>query len=281
MRLYPPYMDRRTDEPTRRRLLVAAAVGTSVLAGCTSGDSGDDTDENDTEDTDGQDAGGSSGGETDNGGDTDDGDADDETAEDEGDADDDETTASSVPVRGDPESAVTLEVYEDMGCPHCRDYTQNGLPELEAQYIEDGRIRYEHRDFVVTGTDAAQAASAAREALARHGTDAFWAFVDAVYANQGRLGSEAPALFGELAADLDLDADAIETAGAERAHQSVVERDKARGLGLGVSGTPSFVVDGELVDTGDARSMSERVAAVSDALDAALGGGDNGSSGPY
>ena len=260
-------MERTRDEPTRRQLLLAAAVGTATLAGCLSGDSGDDTEGSGGENTDDQNANESTSGgdDTDGGGD--------ESAE---------TTASSVPVRGDPEAAVTLEVYEDLGCPACRNYVQNGLPELEAGYIETEQIRYEHRDFVVTGTDAAQAASAARETLARHGTDAFWAFVDAVFANQGRLNSERPALFGELAADLDLDADAIETAGAERTHQSVVERDKARGLDAGVRATPSFVVDGELVDPGDAGSMSEVVAAVSDSLDAALDGSDDdGGSDPY
>jgi Protein-disulfide isomerase len=248
-----------SDEPTRRRLLFAAAAGTATLAGCISGDSGDDTEGNGGEDTDDQDANTNT-----NGGD-----------------DSDETTASSVPVRGDPEAAVTLEVYEDLGCPACRNYIRNGLPELEAEYIENKQIRYEHRDFVVTGTNAAQAASAARETLARHGTDAFWAFVDAVFANQERLNSEGSTVLGELASDLELDADAIETAGAERTHQSVVERDKARGLDTGVSATPSFVVDGELVDPGDAGSMSEVVAAVSDSLDAALdGSGDDGSD-PY
>ena len=270
---YKLHMKPTSDEPTRRRLLFAAVAGTATLAGCLSGDSGDNTEGNGGEDTDDQNANADT-----NGGDNSD-DGGDNT--DDGGDNSDETTASSVPVRGDPEAAVTLEVYEDLGCPACRNYVQNGLPELEAGYIETEQIRYEHRDFVVTGTDAAQAASAAREALARHGTDAFWAFVDAVFANQERLDPEGPALFGELAAELALDADAIEAAGAERTHQSVVERDKARGLDTGVSATPSFVVDGELVDPGDAGSMSELVAAVSDSLDAALDGGDDGSSGPY
>jgi protein-disulfide isomerase len=281
------------DEPTRRRLLLAAAVGTAALAGCVSGDSGDTaTDNGDNNDQSNQSAGGdtdNSGEDTDDSGDSEGNTGGDDTDDSGGDGEDDtdgagdesgETTASSVPVRGDPEAAVTLEVYEDLGCPHCRDYAQNGFPELEDGYIEEGQIRYEHRDFVVTGPEAAQAASAAREVLARHGTDAFWSFVDAVFADQARLRSEGSTVLGELAADLDFDADAVETAGADRTHQSVVERDKARGLDAGVTGTPSFVVDGELVDTGDARSMSERVEAVSDALDEALNE-DNGGSTPY
>ena len=245
-------MNREVDERTRRGLLVTAAAGTATLAGCISGDSSDDTD----------DGGDTNSSNSDN--------PDEATAE---------TTASSVPVRGDPDAEVVLEVFEDLGCPACRSYVENGLPELESQYIETERIRYEHRDFPVTGVEAEQAASAAREVLNRHGNGAFWEFVSAVFSNQDRL-VEAPALFGELAANLGFDADAVETAGAERTHQSVVDRDLDRGQSLGVDATPSFAVDGELVDTGSARSIGDIVDVVSDSLNNALDE-DSGDDTPY
>jgi protein-disulfide isomerase len=251
-----PDMNLETDRSTRRQLLTAAAAGTALLAGCI-GDSGDGDGGNDTDNGDSGDDTGAPDGNTTNSTDTD---------------DTGETTAATVPVRGDPEAAVTLEVYEDLGCPACRSYVQNGLPQLEAGYIDEGQIRYEHRDFPVTGPAAEQAASAAREVLARHGNDAFWEFVSAVFANQGRLGQSPPDLFEELAGNLGFDADAVATAGQERSHQSVVERDITRGEELGVEGTPSFVVDDQLVDTSGARSID----AVADALDTALAGGDGG-----
>jgi protein-disulfide isomerase len=271
-------------EQSRRGVLLAVAAGTVSLAGCITGDGGDDTD-NDTD-------GPAADTETDAGNSTDDsgnggesnGNGTDETngAADDTDAGDDSgTTAETVPVRGDPDADVTLAVYEDLGCPHCRNYVQNYFPELESEYIEGGRIRYEHRDFVVTGSAAAQAANAAREVLARHGIDAFWSYTSAVFANQDRLRSETPELLGELAANLDMDADAIETAGAERAHQSVIERDMSRGQERGVTGTPSFVLDGELVDTGGAESMGDIVDIVSDELDVALDGGTTTDDSPY
>ena len=247
-----------TDRSTRRQLLAAAAAGTALLAGCI-GDSGDGDGGNDTGNGDSGDDAGAPDGNTTNSTDAD---------------DTGETTAATVPVRGDPEAPVTLEVYEDLGCPACRSYVQNGLPELEAGYIDEGRIRYEHRDFPVTGPAAEQAASAAREVLARHGNDAFWEFVSAVFANQGRLRSNPPDLFEELAGNLGFDADAVATAGQERSHQSVVDRDVTRGEELGVEGTPSFVVDGRLVDPGGARTIEDVVDAVADALDTALAGGD-------
>jgi len=272
MEFYAPDVNSNTNHQTRRQLLAAAAAGTALLAGCI-GNSGDG-DGGDSGDGDGgDDAGGTPDESTTNSTGTNDTG---ETGAGDGDSDDGETTAATVPVRGDPEAAVTLEVYEDLGCPACRSYVENGLPELEAGYIDEGRIRYEHRDFPVTGPAAEQAASAAREVLARHGNDAFWEFVSAVFTNQGRLQSNPPDVLGELAGNLGFDADAVATAGQERSHQSVVDRDFTRGEELGVEATPSFVVDGQLVDTGGARTIEDVVDAVIDTLDTALDGGDDG-----
>ena len=157
--------------------------------------------------------------------------------------------ADNVPVRGDPDADVTLEVYEDMGCPACQNYVQNVFPSVRNQYLDSGRIRYEHRDFVVTGPAARQAANAAREVLERAGDEAFWAFVTAVFDNQNRLGTETPGLFGELAGGIGVEEpSAVTEAGESLAHDSEVDADIQRGESLGVSSTPSFVINGSTVD---------------------------------
>ena len=161
----------------------------------------------------------------------------------------DASGADNVPVRGNPDADVTLEVYEDMGCPACRNYVQNVFPGVRNQYLDGGRIRYEHRDFVVTGSAARQAANAAREVLERAGDEAFWAFVKAVFDNQNRLGTEAPGLFGELAGGIGVEEQsAVTEAGESLSHDSEVDADIQRGESLGVSSTPSFVIDGDTVD---------------------------------
>ena len=157
--------------------------------------------------------------------------------------------ADNVPVRGDPDAAVTLEVYEDLGCPACRRYVQDVFPDIQSRYLSDGRIRYEHHDFIVIGPASEQAASAAREVLDREGDDGFWSFTGAVFDNQNRLQSEAPGLFSDLAENLGFDnPDAIATAGQNLEYDSAVESDMNRGRSLGVEGTPSFAVDGSLVE---------------------------------
>ncbi|ERH09581.1 MAG: hypothetical protein J07HX64_01340 [halophilic archaeon J07HX64] len=85
--------------------------------------------------------------------------------------------------------------------------------------------------------------------LDRQGDEAFWSFTKAVFDNQGRLPSQAPGLFSTLAGNLGFDdPPAIAAAGRSLDHDSAVESDINRGQSLGVKRTPSFVVDGSLVE---------------------------------
>lgn len=154
--------------------------------------------------------------------------------------------STMVPVRGNADADVTLEVYEDLTCPACRTYSEDIFPTIDQQYLQTNAIRYEHRDFPFRNQVAWDAASAAREVYAEHGTDQFWEYKSALFDQQNRIETESPALFGEVAESLDLDGDSIESAGANRSHESESEADRERGEGLGVEGTPSFVVNGDI-----------------------------------
>lgn len=214
---------RDTWNSSRRALLGAVAAGAVAVAGCSS-QSDDDTANQSGDDPSNGDAP-------------------------ESETSDSEPAASSdPPVRGDPEAAVTLEVYEDFSCPHCRTYNVEQLPALAEAYLEPGRLRYEHRDFPFIDEQSWQAANAAREAYLHHGNEAFWAYKSELFARQSEVGSNAPEIFGQIATDLELDADRIQTAAEQRRHDDILQGDKARGERQGVPGTPAFVLDGELVE---------------------------------
>ena len=160
--------------------------------------------------------------------------------------------ADRVPVRGDGDADVTLEVYEDLNCPTCRQYAQTVFPAVQTNYLTEGRIRYEHRDFVVTDPrdqtgPARRAANAAREVYDRHGNGAFWEFTASVFDNQGSLGPGAPAFLGGLADGLGFDGGAVEAAASNLEYDDAIDADMERGQALGVRGTPSFVLDGDLL----------------------------------
>lgn len=179
--------------------------------------------------------------------------------------------AENVPVKGDPEASVTLEVYEDFACPACAAYNQQLLPQLEDEYLDSGQIRYEHRDFpFVAEPQSWQAASAAREVFASGDADAFWTFSLGVFEQQNRLRSGDTSLFAELADEVGVDGSAVESAGVDREYDEAAQADKQRGENLGVTGTPGFVIDGQIAGLGNPSTLGELFEALTDELDDAL-----------
>ncbi len=48
---------------------------------------------------------------------------------------------------GSPSAPITLEVYADYECPSCGVFFRNIVPDLVAQYVQTGKIKFWHRDF--------------------------------------------------------------------------------------------------------------------------------------
>lgn len=237
------------DTVSRRDLLAGAAAGVAVLAGCSGGEG-----DGGTTPTPAGDAG--SGGET-------------------------STPAAGTgtptpyperlpaPVTGDADADVTLAVFEDYACPHCADYNAEGFPEIDDAYVASGRIRYEHRDLPIPVADPGswQAANAARAVQHRHGDESFWPYAAALFENSSAIAADGPALFASLADDQGYDGDAIRAAGVERVYRQTVRGDRQDAVDLGAEGTPTFVVNGEIVTSGFG---SGTVETVTSALDGAL-----------
>jgi protein-disulfide isomerase len=139
-------------------------------------------------------------------------------------------------VRGPSQALITLVEYADFECPFCGQ-AEPIVRELLADY---GDIRYVWRHLPLRDVHPhAQLAAEASEAAARQG--AFWAMHDLLLDHQGAL------LSGDLAdyaAQLGLDVprftrDLNRRAGADRVAQDVDSADLS-----GVSGTPTFFLNG-------------------------------------
>ena len=48
---------------------------------------------------------------------------------------------------GSPSAPITMEVYTDYQCPHCREFYLTVLPQLTKEFIATGKVRLIHRDF--------------------------------------------------------------------------------------------------------------------------------------
>ncbi|WP_049925696.1 DsbA family protein [Halopiger goleimassiliensis] len=168
-----------------------------------------------------------------------------------------------VPSRGDGDVAV--DVYEDLGCPGCREFEGDVVPELEADLLASDEITLRHYDFVVGAADESlEMANAARAVQDETGdaddpNGAFFRYKAAVMDADDR-GDDALA---NLAASVDADPEAVTSALEAETYYPTLAADWERGDEAGVRGTPAVVVDGERLD--DPFDVDELVAAVEDA----------------
>lgn len=152
-----------------------------------------------------------------------------------------------VPSRGDADAPITVAVYEDFACQHCRRYTEETEPRLLAEYVEPGEVRYEWHDFPVPVAEPHSwlAACAARSVQANSDSnDAFWSFSESIFERQDELSMD---LYETVANDVGVDGETVREETEERTYEPTVVADREHGLERDVGGTPTvFVGDNRL-----------------------------------
>jgi protein-disulfide isomerase len=56
-------------------------------------------------------------------------------------------------VMGNPNAKVKLIEYGSMTCPHCREFDESGVPTLTSKYVKSGQVSWEFRNYVRDGFD--------------------------------------------------------------------------------------------------------------------------------
>ena len=112
------------------------------------------------------------------------------------------------------------------------------------RYVEDGTLRIEWRDFPYQGEESVNAALAAR-AAGEQGK--FWEYHDMLYENQGsgNSGAFSDENLLSFADELGLDAERFEADLGSEVISRAVQADFEAGQSAGVSGTPTFEVNGQ------------------------------------
>lgn len=147
-----------------------------------------------------------------------------------------------------PESApVTVTVFQDYSCPHCRTFKKEVAPKIVRQYVDSGDVRYLHADFPIPVHErwSYAIASAAYAVFEEAGNDAFWSFKDEIYTHQGDYSLDVVETVADDIADVGATARA---AADENRYRDRIEADRDRGTQWGVSGTPTVFVGDETVE---------------------------------
>lgn len=152
----------------------------------------------------------------------------------------------SRPALGEESAPVTVTVFQDYSCPHCRTFKQQVAPTIIEQYVDPGDVRYLHADFPIPVDErwSYAIASAAYAVFEQAGNDAFWSFKDRIYTHQGSYSLDVVASVADEVADVGT---AAREAAENGTYRDRVESDRELGLRWGVEGTPSAFVDEESV----------------------------------
>ena len=115
-------------------------------------------------------------------------------------------------------------------------------PKLYQEYVEDGTLRIEWRDFPYRGRESVNAAVAARSAQAQ---GKFWEYHDLLYEEQASGYSDENLL--SYAKEAGLDTQRFEDDYESARYAGLVQADFQRGQSIGVNGTPTFFINDQVL----------------------------------
>jgi len=173
------------------------------------------------------------------------------------------TLASILPVsendwiRGSPNAPITLLIYSDFQCPHCRDLSLL-LTEIEQMHPDEVRIFYRHFPLLPIH-DKASLASQAAEAAGAQGY--FWKMSAMLFERQPEWAQLSPQAFlewlGENLEDLALNQDQLLQDLNEGVFASKIEQDFYSAISAGLVGTPTIFINGKLLQYAPTLSILE------------------------
>lgn len=144
--------------------------------------------------------------------------------------------------KGGKDAKVVIQLWSDFQCPFCK-RVEPTVTEIEKEY--GNKVKIVWRDLPLPfHQEAPGAAQAAREAYAQKGNAGFWKFHEKLFEAAGSPdGLKRPNL-DKIAQEVGLDMAKFKDAMDSGKHKARVEKDAEVANKAGVSGTPSFVING-------------------------------------
>lgn len=158
-----------------------------------------------------------------------------------------DATAGARFVIGDANAKVTVVDFSNYLCGHCRDHANNVFPLIKRDYIDTGKIRYVFRDFPFGGQEnvirAGEAAACAAD------SNLYLEYHEALFRAQmqwaGLSGQALDNYFADLAGQIGIAPATFSECLKSGNKRAGVIADQKLAIDLGLTGTPSFIVNGE------------------------------------
>ncbi|MFW6458491.1 MAG: DsbA family protein [Halodesulfurarchaeum sp.] len=147
-----------------------------------------------------------------------------------------------APTRGAQDAPVTVESFEDFTCKYCRIFALEILPQLDAEFIEPGSVKFVRHDYPFLDSEwSFKTANAARAVQDNQGDEAFFEFERKLYEAFDSYSLER---FESIAESVGADPQPVREAAVEDVYRPTLEAELELGDERGVSGTPTVFVNG-------------------------------------
>lgn len=169
-----------------------------------------------------------------------------------------------TPRLGEAGAPATIQLFEDYADPNCADFTREVTPRLVENYVSSGATTLEVYDFPLPVTEFSwPAAMGARSVQDRGSVQQFYDYGESLFLNQSSLDW---ALLSEAANAIGIDGGSVVADAQNSMYRPVVNADKQYGTSIGVSATPTVLVNDQQVEP-PGSSYDEYYRAIADAVE--------------
>ena len=150
---------------------------------------------------------------------------------------------------GNKKAKVTIIEFSDYQCPFCRTFWKDAFMQLKKEYIDTSKVLFVYRDYPLSFHPMAEPSAQAAECAKEQGK--YWEFHDKLFGEQDKKGQGTVTFTNQdlklWASQIGLDAGKFNQCFDSGKYKAEVQKDFEDGNKAGVSGTPSFFINGRLV----------------------------------
>lgn len=174
---------------------------------------------------------------------------------------------------GSASAPIEVTEYADYQCPSCAGFEAVQYPDIKARLVDSGRIRWRYRDFPLDQHPHARVAAHAAACADEQGK--FAEMKKSIYEGQGGWAPKADASgdFRDMATAAGLDVAQYDACMSSAKFAGRIEASRAEAMQVGVSSTPSVMVNGRLYPGGlrydDLRALVDSLAPAAAMADSA------------
>lgn len=151
-----------------------------------------------------------------------------------------------LPLKGRDNAKVTMIEFSDFECPFCERFFNETLPQIKKEYIDTGKVRLTYRHFPLDFHAAAMPSALASECANEQGK--FWEYHDKIFTEQSKISGKTGDIISQQlktwAKQTKLNIAQFNNCLDTEKYKEAVNKDVNDGKTAGVSGTPTFYING-------------------------------------